>query len=991
MPQSGTALKGIVGRSAELAGLRAALAEAASGRGSTVLVAGEAGIGKTRLVSELTDLATAGGAVVLRGRCVELVGPGVPYFALLEALRSAPSVDPDRPGLAGLTDWHSLGSNDRPSVDVQLRLFAQLRAALGAMATAAPLVLVVEDLHWADGSTLDFVSFLARTIGDQRILLVATYRLDEVRPGDVLARLAVELVRAREARAMELPPLGPEELRGLLEAAAGQALSADLTDTIFARTGGNPFFAEELLAAAGRGEPALPTLLRDALLQRVARVSPAGQAVLRVAAAFGRDVPYRLLAALSPVPEPELATALRQAVEHDVLIPDRAAAGYRFRHALLAEAVYGTLLPGEAELLHERLARALTDDPGLGGDRPVAGELARHWSAAGRPAEALAASVRAAREAEAVYGLSEALRHVERVLELWPQVPAAEELAGADRAAVLATAAELADLTGRSPHAAALARQAIDLIKDGADRIRAGLLHERLGSYLLPAGDSTAALDACRRAVDLVPALPPSAERARVLTSLGNALMLSWRHADSLGVCEEALATAEAIGDPRPALRARSILGIDLCYLGEPEQAHRQLLAARALAMECGTPRDVAHSHVALGEVLIATGRPREAARLAQDGLALARRLGVAHGFGTLLAAYAAEACIETGDWDRAEELLVEAHRSGAAFWSHYPRLLHAHLAIARGDFAAARQHLAAGAMGERQPTSSARHAWVVAELALWEGRPDAAASAVDAALAHDGGRSAAHRVRFCAQGIRAHAECAQLAAVRRDRPAAEVAGRRAAELLASAHRAAGQAAAVTPDAAAWRSQAEAEHSRLGSHPDPDRWRAAAAAWDALGRPYPAAYCRWRLAEALLTGSARGAPSQPAEPAATPGEPARIAREAHRTAGLLGAALLRRELELLAQRGRLDLVGPPPADGPDPVDGLGLTARENQVIALLARGYTNREIAAALTISVKTASVHVTHILRKLGVSRRIDAAAIAHRLRVAEAGDRLG
>jgi ATP/maltotriose-dependent transcriptional regulator MalT len=988
--QSETGSKGIVGRSAELAGLGAALDEAASGRGSTVLIAGEAGIGKTRLVGALAKLAGEIGAVVLRGRCIELVGPGVSYFALLEALRSAPATGSGLPiGLAARADRSGADElADRAQGDVQQRLFEELRGTLDAVAATAPLVLVVEDLHWADASTLDFVSFLSRTIRDRRILLVVTYRIDDVRPGDPLARLAVELVRGREARVVELPPLGTAELRRLLEATAGRALPADLTDTIFARSGGNPFFAEELLAAADRGEPALPRLLRVALLQRVARISPAGQAVLRVAAAFGRDVPYRLLAALSPVPEPQVAEALRHAVEHDVLVPDRAAGAYRFRHALLAEAVYGTLLPGEAEPLHERLARALTEDPGLGGDRPVAGELARHWSAAGRPVEALAASVRAAREAEAVCGLAEALRHLERALQLWPQVTRAEDLAGMDHAAALARTAELADLTGRSPHAADLVRRAIDLVDAGSDRVRAGLLHERLGSYLLPAGDVTAALAACRRAVELVPAQPPSAERARVLTSLGNALMLSWRHADSQPVCEEALATAEAIGDPRPALRAQGILGIDLCYLGRPAEARRQLLAGRKRALACGTPRDVAHSHVALGEVLIATGQPQEAGRVARDGLALARRLGVERGFGALLSAYAAEACIETGDWDQAEELLAEAHRSGTAFWAHYPRLLHAHLATVRGDFAAARRHLAAGAQGERQPTSAARHAWVVAELALWEGRPEAAASAIEAGLTGShGARRAVHRARFGAVGVRAQAECAQLAAVRQNRSEVAAAGRRAGRLLAVARRAAVEAAAVTPDAAAWRALAEAEHGRLGKHPDPDGWRAAAAAWDALGRPYPTAYCRWRLAEALLAGTARGAPVGPATP---PGEPVRVAREAHRVARLLGAAPLRRELEQLAQRGRLDLVGLAPTGRPDPGDALGLTAREGQVMLLLTRGYTNREIATELTISVKTASVHVSHILHKLGVSRRIEAAAIAHRLGLAETDTRI-
>jgi DNA-binding CsgD family transcriptional regulator len=543
-------------------------------------------------------------------------------------------------------------------------------------------------------------------------------------------------------------------------------------------------------------------------------------------------------------------------------------------------------------------------------------------------------------------------------------VPDAAEVAGADLATTLARAAELADLTGRGRRAAELVGRAIDLVDDGAEPVRSGLLHERLGSYLLPIGDSLAALDACRRAAGLVPAAPASAERARVLTSLGNALMLSWRHAESLPVCEEALATAAAIGDPRPALRAQNILGIDLCHLGRPDDALRRLLSARSDAFDHGTPRDIAHNHAVLCDVLLVTGRPEEAARFAAEGMACAQQSGVERSFGALLAAYAAEALLETGDWDRADALLAEAHRSGTAFWAHYPRLLHAQLATARGDVAAARDHLAIGAHGERQPTSAARYARVVAELALWDARPDDAVAAVEAGLAGSrAGRSPSQRVRLAILGLRA------LADRRPPGPSREVRSDDAFRLLRLARRAAAAAASLTGEAAGWRALADAEFARLEHPSDPDPWRAAVAAWDALARPYPAAYCRWRLAEALL-----GRPGDA-------GAAVRTARDAYRVAGRLGAQPLRVELERLAQRSRLDLDGlPAPDRRADRAGALGLTDREGQVLLLLTRGYTNRQIADELAISVKTASVHVSHILRKLGVTRRLDAAAIGQR-----------
>jgi DNA-binding CsgD family transcriptional regulator/tetratricopeptide (TPR) repeat protein len=766
----------------------------------------------------------------------------------------------------------------------------------------------------------------------------------------------------------------------LLEHRAGRVLPGELTDEIATRSGGNPFFAEELLAAGTTGV-ALPRLLCDALLRRISRTDPTTQNVLRLAAAFGRDVPYRLLESLAALPRPDLAAALRQAVEHGILVPDQARSTYRFRHALLAEAVYATVLPGEVEQVHERLAQALSENPGLGGDRPVAGELARHWGAAGRPAEELTALVRAARDAEAECGLAEALRHLERAIEVWHDVPAAEKLAEIDLPAVLAWAAELADLTGRGPRAAELVRQAADLVDVESDPVRAGLLLERLGSYLMPSGgDRADALAACRRAADLVPATPPTAERARVLTTLANALMLSWRHAESRAVCEEALITAEVIGDPRPALRARGILGIDLCHLGHPVSAREQVVAARKTALEWGTRRDIVHSHALLCEVLIATGRPSEAARVATDGLAQARQLGTERSFGGLLAGYAAEALLETGDWTTADALLTEQHRYGTAFWAHYPRLVHAQLAIWRGQFDAARRHLAAGADGERHPTSAARYARVMAELALAEGRPDAAAQIVSDALAGPGvGRGPTHRACLGTLGLRAEADRAEQAMARADTSTVDAIRRGTRRLVSQTRRAAAEAATFTADAAAWRAMADAECARLDAHASSGRWRTAVAAWERLGRPYPAAYCRWRLVEALFAeGSARsGTPDHEA----SPGEAMRAARKAHQTACALGATPLAREIELLAQRTRLDLTGPPTTATRDPADVLGLTARESEVLELLTRGFTNRQIAIELTISVKTASVHVSNILRKLGVSRRLEAATIAHRI----------
>ena len=446
-----------VGRSAELRRLDQALDAARAAQGRAVLIAGRAGIGKTRLTAELAERAHARGALVLRGRCIQLVGLGLPYLPLVDALRplrgsaaleqlpvrlhELPRLVPELGGRAAPDPSEPLHPDSR------LRLFEEVLAVLELLSASAPLVLVLEDLHWADESTLDLVAFLAHTIRERRVLLLATYRSDEVRPGDHLHGLTTGLVGTGAAVPLRLEPLGQDEVEALLAAGSDAALAPELVAAIALRSEGNPFFARELLAAAARGETALPPALRDVVLAAVARLDGNARAVLRVAAAAGCDVPYGLLAAVLPLGELELAEALREAVEHDVLVPEQAAGTFRFRHELFAEAVYGTLLPGEREVLHERLARALAMEPGLTAGGAPAAELAQHWVAAARPVEALKASLQAARDAEAVSGLTEALRHVERVLELWDEVPAAEQLAGLALPSVLAWAAELAGLS----------------------------------------------------------------------------------------------------------------------------------------------------------------------------------------------------------------------------------------------------------------------------------------------------------------------------------------------------------------------------------------------------------------------------------------------------------------------------------------------------------------------------------------------------------------
>jgi DNA-binding CsgD family transcriptional regulator/tetratricopeptide (TPR) repeat protein len=912
-----------VGREDELRRAGRALDAARDGAGSTVLVSGEAGIGKSRLGSEVAARAREAGFEVLLGRSIDLVGTELPYQPVAEALRPLARV----------------GARTAAS---RLHVFEQTLTLLTDRSAKTPVLLVLEDLHWADTSTLDLVVYLAHHLDDRRVVLLVSYRPDEPSSATRMRRLAAGVCRSGSAVVLELGPLRGAETVALLAARAAAPVPARLADAIVARSEGNPFFAEELLDAG----PALPHGLRDLLLQRVARLDRPAQDLLRLAAAAGRDVGYPLLRALAGRPEAELRESLRRAVEHGVLVAEQATGSFRFRHALLAEAIYATILPGELEELHGRLAGELARSAGA-----APAELAPHWAAAGRGAEALAASVEAARQAEAVFGLAEALAHLERALAWWHAVPDAAALAGLDLAGLCAWAAHLAGQTGAAARALELGRRAIGLLGDD-DPHRAALWQVRLGEYLYGMDDHHAGLAALERAVELAPVSP---ERAYALGSLAGGLMVAWRHAESLPIAERALALARRFGGGDAEVRALTVLGADLAYLGRADEGIAHLRHALRLAEETGDHLGLERAYVNATDALTMLGRYDESARVGRAGLDATRRYGIDR---ALLAANQVETLLATGDWDDADRLSAAALRDDPASWSFVVR---AGLETGRGDFAAARAHLAAAGGTRHEDHVLAFYDAYVADLDLWERRWQDADRAVRRGLDRTHRPAAAPlRVQLCAAGLRARADLAALARARREAPA----GPPGPALISIAREAAG--AAIAPAAAGWLAQAEAEHGRIDGAARPDLWCAAADTWERLGRPPLAAYCRWRQAEAL--GAARTEAAAPL-------------REAHAVAARIGARPLVREIESLAARARLDLTPPDPAPARGLAETLGLTPREAEVLTLVARGCTNREIAAALVISTRTAGVHVSHILSKLGAPNRLEAAAIAHRL----------
>ena len=560
-------------------------------------------------------------------------------------------------------------------------------------------------------------------------------------------------------------------------------------------------------------------------------------------------------------------------------------------------------------------------------------------------------------------------------------MPEAATLAPLDRVTLLERAAEAAHLLYDQPRAVELVRAALTGLDQVADPARAGLLHERLGRYLYVTFDESALL-AYDQAVQLVPAEPRSAERARVLAGYAQVLSLLARDAESRQVAEEALVAARQAGSRREEGRALASLGVALARLGDPNRGLVHLRDARRIAEEQADVDGLGLACITLTYVSEGAGRLEEALAVALQGAEASRRLG-SRAWHDSLQADAGEVEFRLGRWDEADRRLRAVLERDRLTGPHsvHARWERARLDIARGDFGAARRWLQeadelAGRAGRAQfnaqfagPLAIAR-----AELALWEGRNQEAFQAVAdglAALARVGDE--AGFPDLFPLGMAATADRAEWASARRATVEAEAARRNGDKLLARLE-ALADVNTSFPELSTVLAQSRAEHARLHGQADPAAWTAAAVRWNRIGQPYSAAYARWREAEALLASQAARAQAEEALGAA------------HAVAVRLGAAPLRQELELLAQRGRIRLEAPvePPAtepEAPSEAASLGLTRREAEVLTLVAAGRTNRQIGQALYITPKTASVHVSRILAKLGVAGRGEAAAVAHRL----------
>jgi ATP/maltotriose-dependent transcriptional regulator MalT len=985
-----------IGRQEELASLSALIERVRAGTPTFALVGGEAGVGKTRLVSELMAGASGAGFLVLAGQCMELGAEGLPLAPLVDALRElvravppeelASVLGPAATGLAPLLPELAPGATTRPPAESMqaAQLLELVLGLLSRLSAVRPVAFLIEDLHWADRSTLDLVAFLVRTLRAARVLLVATYRSDELQRLHPLRSLLTGWERVRTVEHIGLSRFTRGEVGAQLAAILGGAPAPGAADQVFDRSGGNAYLVEELAGVVrSEGDPAdLPPSLRDVLLSRVDALSPAALRLLRTTSVAGRTVSDRLLAQVAGSGEPELFAALRELVDTHLLVVDPGGYGYAFRHALTRDAVYEDMLPGERVRLHAAYGAALASDAGLVDAAAAPAALAHHWYAALDLPRALPAAIEAAAHATASYAPAEALRHLERALEFWPQVADAQQRTGLDRVEVTRLAAEAAYRCGAVGRSQALFTDALAELPDRDDKVRRAVLLERYAQAQRDSGRPLEAAASLDQALALLEADQDTRVHAVVLAAMAN-LHFRIHGGDVQGaaeLAERAVTAARAAGAAEAEADAMITRGNALSYLGHAEAGLDQLRSGVRLARSLDIPAIALRASINLSDALELLGRHEEAARAAAEGLDLAARVGLSRTLGCYLTGNQAEPLLRLGQWAEADRLTAEALNTGPeGVFAATLFQLRAELAAMRGrlDEAASELRATRHAMGsstDAQFTQPLRY--TEALIALGGGDLAAARSAAAAGLT---GVTLAWGARYSWPllwlAMRVEADETVRSRDRREQVPAE-SGCRRAEITQIA----ADLAAPVPSSRGYQALVAAENTRAGRTGEPEAWSAAVTVWRDAGEPYPLAYALLRLAEAYCMTGRR-------QDAATPVQQARLIAER------IGAAPILDEAAALARRARLDqapgttaekAAAFAPAPGPAPGDELarfGLTEREREVLLLVAAGRSNPEIARALFISAKTASVHVSNILAKLGASSRVEAAAIAYRL----------
>jgi DNA-binding CsgD family transcriptional regulator len=917
----------LVGRGFTLSEIHSGLLDVGPGGTAAVFVAGESGVGKSRLLRATADAMRASGAAVLSGTCLD-IGDASPLHPVLQALRRVDATPPDPDGDAGA-------------------LLDRVSRELRTVADGRRLLLVLDDLQWADRSTRQLLLYLLAGLGDIQLSVLAAVRAESLHGTHPLRRVLAELRRLRSVRVLDISPLDRDGTLELVTAIAGDTVEPEDADRVFKRSGGNPFVAEELARDLRDGRIELSDTLREIFLSRVDELPPHARTVVHAVAAGVEPIDHTLLARVLGLPEDQLLDGIRSAVAQRFVVS--AADGYRLRHSLVAEVLAGEVLPAEYAALHRRYAEALA----AGDDHA---RLAHHWQHAGEPARALPSVVAAARAAERLYGFAEAHRQWMLALDLSTDD-------SADRTELLAHAAESAHQCGE--HQRALTR--LEELAARDDSPGECELHLRRARYLAAAGRSAPAETEYELAL-AAPECTPR-EKATAAAYLAELLLHLGRYADANTRAREALELAEVDGSTADLVRASAALGFSAAFREDPDAGLAVIRQAVDIAERSGHPDDIGCAYLHLAELLTGPlNNLEEGVLVARRGAEKLAALGVGRTYQTRLLAVAANGLFRVGQWAEMERVLQDAMRHRPSGADAVELLLaRCRLWVGLGDVEAANRDL--DAVATVLAGGGARHVLPMltlrAGLAMWQGRHAEARAAVQRGLTETRsddlvllGVLAWHGLRAEAEAHSAGEEVDQLA-VRRLRAVVD-------RMSAGVGNAAVPVRAVIDG---YLDLCAAELSRIEDRRDPEPWARAAAVWDRRKQPYPAAYSRLRQAEAAFARKAKRTSATAA------------LREAYATARAMGAKPFAAEITAVAARARVALTDDetvPQAAAADDCDELGgLTGREREVLAAVAEGLTNKEIGHRLFISERTVGVHVGHIFDKLQVRTRVQASRV--------------
>jgi DNA-binding NarL/FixJ family response regulator len=984
-----------VGRVGELAELQASFDSAASGRPGLVLIGGDSGVGKTRLVSEFEQrqaMDGSGGVIFLRGQCLEQTESDLPYAPLLGALR--PVVRGRHEALAELSaaDRKQLATilpgldedghvrPERPDPSGQLRLFEAMLELLEILAECEPLVLALEDVHWADRSTRAFIAYAARSLRQTRVLLLLSYRTDELHRRHPLRPLLSELERLDRVSRIELRPFDRTELTEALTDILGAAPEQTLLKRLYQRSEGNPLYTEELLAAGLDGRGAAPQSLRDAFIARIEQLSPDAQQIARVVS-VGRVLDERALAAITGLEPSAVQAALREAVAEQVLITC-GDTGFGFRHALLREALHDDLLPGERAELHLALAHQLEQDCAPDDEQELERKtaIASHYAAAGEQPAALRSTIAAAEAAQRVFAFGEAAHLSDRALELWPRVTDPEEVAGIDHVQLLRLGSRAHGDFGALPRAEVLLREAMRELGPTKDPELYAFLLARLSRTIWQLNQGAQAVAAAERALAILPEPEEAGVRPLILAWLARMRLLRGNFQDAVADGERALELAVAAGDRAAESNLLNTVGMAKAHVQQIDEGVAMLRRAIEIALAAEDPDGATNAYCNLADMLGMGGRTSQALEVMDECIRrlprrYMRRADWAH-------LTISEQAFDAGDWRTAREHLDRTPSNVSGLVEIFRTMREAELELAAGDEDATERLLdgiADAIAMTSEPQWIGGYGSLRAELQVRRGELDDARRSAEDGLG---------RIEVCTEDtiriarLSAAAVGVESARAQRARDLRDTAGRRDALARARLHmerlEAAVQAGGDVEQARL--AEAKAEMAIARGRGSAREWARAVKAWDSIGRPYRSAQARWHQAECEIVAGNRDAAAE-------------AAADALAVAQRLGAHWLVDEVRTLIERARLQPGaaaaaaadgngggGAPNGDGVA-ADPFGLTPRERQVLELVAKGATNRQIGEALYMAEKTASVHVSRILSKLDVQGRTEAAAVAHRL----------